>query len=87
MSRGSPRVTVRIDETLLVEIRKEIELQNKHSSRSPEDLSLFIVRAIRERILHRRRSRAKRNAGQASSKVSWPDEIVSLAILPGSLWI
>lgn len=78
MSQGSPRVTVRLSERLLEEIHKELALLEDHSPRGPEDVSLFITRAIWERIKHRRRSRAKHRRPSRTQEEIWPDEIVSI---------
>lgn len=74
MSLGSPRVTVRLPADLLAMIGEELESQKANGVYGPEDLSAFIVRAIRERIQHRKRSRAKRRVRTTKDKDGWPQE-------------
>jgi hypothetical protein len=73
MSKGSPRVTVRVPEVLLEEIRKEMASQEAHSANSPEDVTAFILRAIEQRIAKRRRSRAKRSPRISRDRDGWPE--------------
>lgn len=72
MSAGSPRVTIRIPEALLEEIQKEMASHEYHSARSPEDVTRFILRAIEERIDHKRRSRAHRRDTIPHDDEGWP---------------
>ncbi len=76
MSKGTPRVTVRIAPALMEEIQAELESQSLNSPCGPEDLSAFIVKAIRDRIDKRRRSRSKRRKESALPNQNWPLAIV-----------
>jgi len=59
MSAGNPRITVRVPQALLDLVAAELRSQAEHSPRGPEGISLFVVRAIRERIAKRKRSRTR----------------------------
>jgi len=78
MSAGSPRITIRVPQALLDQVAAELESQAEHSPRGPEDISLFVIRAIRERIAKRKRSRTRQQRAAEPEEVVWPDQIVSL---------
>jgi hypothetical protein len=75
MSQGSHRITLRIRQGLLDQLRAEVARTEESSVRGAEDVSKFIIRAIEERIAHRVRSRCKRQARQQQCDVSWDDVI------------
>ena len=68
MSAGSPRVTVRLPQSLLDMVERELQSQAEHGRYGPETLSDFIQQAIRERIAKRRRSRTRTPAQRAARR-------------------
>ena len=60
MSKGTKRVTVRIDDDILDQVRELVISHNNHSPDEPWDLSDFIRVSIVEKIDLARRRRGKR---------------------------
>jgi len=68
MSKGNPRVTIRIDPALLSALEAELASQREYGVIHQWDVSAFIVAAIKEKIARRRASRAKRNPSAAQRR-------------------
>lgn len=72
MSQGSTRITVRLPDALIAAVEAEIEKRKEHSLVEPEDFSVFVRRAIRNEISHRRRGRKCRRQKPKLDKDGWP---------------
>lgn len=70
MSRGSPRVTVRLKPLLLEEIRKAMESANYNRQESPYTISDWIVACIIDRLKHLERARKCTRKRPRSSQTS-----------------
>jgi len=68
MSKGNPRVTIRIDPALLSALEAELASQRQYGVIHDWDVSGFIIAAIREKIQRRVKSRAKRNPTAAQRR-------------------
>lgn len=60
MSKGSPRVTVRIPRPILAKMEATIKRRNFYTSQEPWDLSAFILLCVVEKLAHMERSRCPR---------------------------
>jgi|SRR5271168_1558725 len=59
MSLGSPRVTLRIPENLLEQIKETIDRNNLRARGEPWDTTSWIIDAIRDKLAHQDRGRKK----------------------------
>jgi Arc/MetJ-type ribon-helix-helix transcriptional regulator len=62
MSKGNPRVTIRLTQALIDEINACINSRNYHSAEEPWTFSDFVDKAIAEKLAHLKRSRRKKSA-------------------------
>lgn len=70
MSKGSPRRTLRVPESLCERIEQAIDSANQRRAGIPYDWSAWALKAIREKIAHLERgktSRLRRRAGRHTS--------------------
>lgn len=74
-SKGSPRVTVRIPEPLLVEIGDAITRRNEYSRGVPWDLTAFLLVAVREKL--DKMARSRRHAERRSRKQKGQQKVVA----------
>jgi hypothetical protein len=65
MSKGSPRITIRLSPLFLAAVESAVKLFNEKNFEHPEDISKFIQKAIAEKLAHRARSRYRRAADLA----------------------
>lgn len=61
MTKGNPKVIVRLSPEMRGEILEAIKRRNARTREEPWDLSAFIRTAIRDKLHHMQRSRCRRN--------------------------
>lgn len=66
MSKGSPRVTLRIPDAELQQVLACIDRANEYRRGEPYDLTSWILAAIREKMAHGKRSRRSRKPRKAA---------------------
>lgn len=59
MSKGNPRVTLRLDRPLLEQVEEAVGKANKTRKAEPYDVSSWIRACILEKLAHLRRSNLK----------------------------
>lgn len=73
MSKGNPRVTIRLSPRLLEEVAAAVDKRNAACITIRHwDMSAFIVKAIQEKLAHDKRSRKKKSRpGAVQDDGSW----------------
>lgn len=73
MTANETRVySVRLPDALVEEIRRDQELDRQHGADPADTLTDWLLRAIRERLAHRRRGRAGRRPPVPRDEEGWP---------------
>jgi hypothetical protein len=65
MTKGNPKLIVRVPGQLIDEMRLAIAQRNRRTRDEPWVMSDFVRVAIRDKLAHIKRSRCKRRAGRA----------------------
>jgi len=69
MSRGKPKVVVRLDHSLMEQVRDAVERRNAgHVTAHHWDVSAYVRQAIVDKLKHDKRSRSRRRATSAISE-------------------
>jgi hypothetical protein len=79
VSAGTRVYSMRLPDDLIEDIQADLELDNVHGIDPAVTLTTWMVRAARQRLAHRARSRAKRRKRIPRDEDGWPLVVVSLA--------
>jgi hypothetical protein len=86
MSKGSPIITLRVNEQLLSDLEDEIRNANFNRKDTPYTRSSWILKAVTEKISHLKRSRKEGKADAAKKKLKKRFDTDNKFIKNSALW-